>query len=308
MESVLQRSRDEASQLLLAMRISLAVGLAFLVIKASGVWITGSVALLGDAAESVVHVFAVGFALFALHVTLKPADQSHPYGHAKIAFFSSGFEGAMILMASIFVGLEAARDIASGQPRIQSPVIALWITAVVVVTTGVLGLHLLRLGKRTRSIVLEANGKHVLTDCYTSIGVLVGLFLTWLTGWNYWDPVCALLVALNMFCGGINLVWRSFNGLMDRADPSITRQLTASIERETSARGLDFHAMRHRDLGDSHWVDMHLLFPANVSLRDAHRTATEIERAIAASFDHPLQLTTHLESLDDHDMLHRNDS
>lgn len=304
MESVLQRSPAEARQLLLAMRLSLAFGLFFLVVKGAGAWYTGSIALLGDAAESVVHVFAVGFALFSLHLTLKPADGSHPYGHAKIAFFSSGFEGAMILMASLFVGLEAVRDIASGEPRIDAPLVAIWLTVGVVVITGSLGLYLLRLGRRTRSLVLEANGQHVLTDCYTSIAVLVGLLLTWISGWNFWDPICALVVALNMARCGTHLVWRSFKGLMDSADPDITERLEECIGRETRQRGLRFHALRHRDLGDSHWVDVHLLFPPGISLRDAHRIATEVEQAVAGSLGIPLQLTTHLESSEDHDQLH----
>ncbi len=304
METVHQRDRVEARQLLLAMRVSFAFGIAFLLIKGGGAWYTGSVALLGDAAESVVHVFAVGFALFSLHLSLKPADRSHPYGHAKIGFFSSGFEGAMILMAGLFVSMEAIRDMTGDGPRIEAPLVALWLTVGIVLATGGLGWYLLHTARRRRSIVLEANGHHVLTDCYTSLGVLVGLLLTWLSGWAYWDPICALVVAANMLRCGLRLMRRSFNGLMDTADPAMDDQLQESMQRETSSRGVKYHALRHRDLGDSHWVDVHLLFPPGVTLRDAHEVATEIERAVAGSLEVPVQLTTHLESIEDHDRLH----
>ncbi len=286
-----------------AMRVSLGLGVVMLLFKGAGAWLSESVAVLSDAAESVVHIVAVGFAYFSLQLSFKPADKTHPYGHAKIAFFSSGVEGALIAGAAIFVTYEALRDLL-GEPRISRPDVGLWFTAMVVVLTGIVGFYLLRIGRKRRSIVLEANGQHVLTDCYTSLGVIIGLGLTWATGWKYWDPVCACLVGGNMGWMGLRLMSRSVHGLMDRVDPAVGRKLDGILRRETESRHLEFHELRFRDLGDSWWAEVHLLFPKGTLLKDAHLMATKIEQAVHAEFEGSVSLSTHLESAEDHDTVH----
>ncbi len=303
MEGIKSRSPEEHAQLMFAMRISLALGVVMLVFKGAGAWMSESVAVLSDAAESVVHIVAVGFAYFSLKLSFKPADSTHPYGHAKIAFFSSGVEGALITGAAMFVAFESVNDLVR-EPRISRPDVGIWFTAIVVVLTGIVGLYLLRTGKKQRSIVLEANGQHVLADCYTSLGVIIGLLLTWATGWKYWDPICAIVVGCNMAWVGLHLMSRSVHGLMDRVDPVLGKKLEGALKAETDSRKVKFHKLRYRDLGDSLWAEVHLLFPEGLLLKDAHLMATEIEQAVADECDDQVHLTTHLESAEDHDAVH----
>ena len=279
--------------MMFAMRVSLALGVVMLVFKGAGAWFS----------ESVVHIVAVGFAYFSLKLTFKPADESHPYGHAKIAFFSSGMEGALITAAAMFVGYEVLNDFIR-EPRISRPDVGLWFTVGVVILTGIVGLYLLRVGKKRRSIVLEANGQHVLTDCYTSLGVIVGLVLTLSTGWKYWDPVCASVVGINMAWTGLRLMSRSAHGLMDRVDLELGEKLESILRDETESRDVKFHKLRFRNLGDSLWAEVHLVFPEGISLKDAHLMATEIEQAVAEACEDEVHLTTHLESAEDHDAVH----
>ncbi len=303
MEGIKSRSPEEHAHLMFAMRISLALGVVMLVFKGAGAWFSESVAVLSDAAESVVHIVAVGFAYFSLKLSFKPADSTHPYGHAKIAFFSSGVEGALITGAAMFVAFESVNDLIR-EPRISRPDVGIWFTAVVVVLTGVVGLYLLKTGKKQRSIVLEANGQHVLADCYTSLGVIIGLVLTWVTGWKYWDPICAIAVGFNMAWVGVHLMSRSVHGLMDRVEPELGKSLEKTLRKQVESRQLKFHKLRYRDLGDSLWAEVHLLFPEGISLRDAHSIATEIEQAVADACEDKVHLTTHLESAEDHDVVH----
>jgi cation diffusion facilitator family transporter len=166
------------------------------------------------------------------------------------------------------------------------------------------GAYLIRLGRRRHSLILTANGKHVLTDVWTSLAVLVGLTLTLVTGWLPFDPICGILMALNILWSGVGLMRSAASGLMDAADPATHRQLVEILERETIRRGLAYHDLRHRNVGDAQWVEVHLVFPAGVSLQEAHRTATEVEQVIESSPLSRVHMTTHLESAADHDELH----
>ena len=152
--------------------------------------------------------------------------------------------------------------------------------------------------------ILEANGKHVLTDCWTSIAVLVGLVLVLTTKWLPFDPICGIIMACNILWSGAGLVKSAFVGLMDKAEPAAQAKLTEILARETQQRGLSYHHLRHRNLGDAHWVEVHLLFPENSSLAEAHRLATDIERVIEESLEPRAYVTTHLECASDHATLH----
>lgn len=286
-----------------AMRLSLAIGFIMLAIKGGAYGLTRSAAILGDAAESVVHVAAVMFAAFSLGLRHKPADKDHPYGHTKIAFFSAGVEGALIVIAALYITYEAVhRWLHQQAPAHLDAGVAL--TALSIAINAVLGMYLLRTGKRSGSVILQANGRHVLTDVWTSLGAIVGLGLVALTGWYGWDPICGLLMAANIIWTGYGLMRQSVGGLMDTADAGLNASLDATLRRETELHGLQFHALRHRDAGEMHYVEVHLLFPDDILLRDAHRTATEIEHAVQASVKSPVLITTHLECLGDHDELH----
>lgn len=287
----------------LAMTLSLVTGLLMFVMKVGAYLLTGSAAILSDAAESVVHVAAVIFAAYSLRLSYKPADESHLYGHAKIAFFSAGFEGAMIMLAAVYIIFESIRKWLGGL-SLENLGFGTALTAAAVVINGCLGAYLVWLGRRKNSIILVANGRHVLTDCWTSIAVLVGLGLVLTTKWLPFDPICGIIMAVNILVSGAGLIRTSFGGLMDRADPEIHRKLSELLAREGAKPGLTYHHLRHRHLGDAHWVEVHLVFPEGVSLTDAHREATRIEQVLEASLEPRGHVTTHLESAADHDELH----
>lgn len=292
-----------SGRLAFAMRLSLWTGFLMLVAKVGAYLLTGSAAILGDAAESVVHVAAVTFATFSLWLAEKPADENHRYGHSKIAFFSAGIEGGLIVVAAAFIIYESLRRWMLGQaPAHMDAGVA--ITAVTIVINGFLGVHLISTGKREGSLILVSNGRHVLTDSWTSFGAIVGLGLVYLTGWPTWDPICGLIMAGNIVVSGFSLLRQSVAGLMDVANPEITRDLDEIFRRETGRHGISFHQLRHRDAGRSHWVDVHLLFPDEISLKDAHWIATDIENAVRGSVARQLIITSHLECEGDHQALH----
>ncbi len=287
-----------------AMRISLGIGFLMLVIKMGAYMLTGSAAILGDAAESVVHVAAVMFAAFSLGLLHKPADEDHPYGHSKIAFFSAGIEGGLIILAALFIIYESVRRWFLHLPPSNLDQ-GLALTALSILINAVLGAYLVRTGKRQGSLILESNGKHVLTDVWTSLGAIIGLGLVALTGWHGWDPICGIIMAANIIWTGYGLMRQSIGGLMDTADAKLNAVLDAALRRETERHGLKFHALRHRDAGEMHYVEVHLLFADDIMLRDAHRIATAIEHAVEASVENPVLITTHLECQGDHDELHQ---
>jgi cation diffusion facilitator family transporter len=287
-----------------AMRLSLAVGFLMVVLKVGAYVLTGSASILGDAAESVVHVAAVMFASFSLGLLQKPADDDHPYGHSKIAFFSAGIEGGLIILAALFIIYEAVDRWIKHLPPTNLDQ-GLILTTLTILINAALGWHLIRTGKKAGSLILESNGKHVLTDVWTSLGVIIGLSLVALTGWHGWDSVCGIAMAGNIIWTGYGLMRQSIGGLMDTADPTLDAALDAALRRETKKHGLRFHALRHRDAGEMHYVEVHLLFDDGIMLRDAHRIATEIEHAVQSSVEHAVLITTHLECQGDHDELHQ---
>jgi cation diffusion facilitator family transporter len=288
-----------AAEKKLAMNLSVATGVLLLVLKAFAWSWTGSTAILSDLGESVAHMIAVVFAAYSLRLTLRPPDANHTYGHAKISFFSAGFEGAMITVAALYIIYEAVGAMVRG-PELSNLPVGLALTATAAILNGALGWHLLRTGRKRASIILEANGHHVLTDCWTSLGVLLALGLVKLTGWAYWDPVFAVAAALNILLSGARLVRRSVGGLMDSADPRINKLIEDIVAEETKRHGITHHNLRHRNIGDAHLVELHLSFPDDVLLRDAHRVATAVEEALERAIKPAALVTTHLECEGDH--------
>jgi cation diffusion facilitator family transporter len=300
---VTAKSEADRDAVRFAMNLSMVIGVLMFVMKTSAYLLTRSAAILSDAAESVTHLAAVFFASYSLRLSYRPPDKDHLYGHAKISFFSAGFEGATIIIAALYIIYESIHKWITGhQPENLGAGTGL--TAAAVIINGGLGFYLIWLGRHKRSLILEADGKHVLTDCWTSLAVLVGLTLVLLTKWTPFDPMIGILTALNILRSGTGLVKSAFTGLMDTADPLAQAKLTEALDRETGARGLTYHSLRHRNLGDAHWVEVHLLFPKDSSLTQAHRTATDIERVVGASLEPNAHVTTHLESALDHDALH----
>jgi len=298
-----RRSEDELRAAHFAMRMSLAVGVVMLLGKTIAYYVTGSAAILSDFAESVVHVIAVAFAAFSLRLSTRPAAPTFLYGYERIAFFSAGFEGAMIIVAAIWILIEAVEKWLAGLPlnHLGSGVLLLLAAGAL---NAWLGWYLLRVGKRTHSLILEADGKHVLTDCYTSFGVVAGLGLVMLTGWKPFDPLVAIAVAVNILWSGGRLAWRSAVGLLDYSDPETGKQIREKLDAICAELGLDYHGVRYRTTGYRQIIEVHLLFPHATAVGEAHRLATLLEERLPMELGKPAEVITHLESLEDHERVH----
>jgi len=286
-----------------AMRLSVAFGVLMLLGKTSAYLITGSAAILSDAAESIIHVIAVGFAAYSLWLSVKPADERFHYGYERITFFSAGFEGAMIFLAAIAIIAAAIHKWLSGLQIERLGLGTLFVLAAAIIN-GLLGWYLVRTGQRNNSLILEANGKHVLTDSWTSFGVVVGLGLVLLTGWKVLDPLIAIAVALNILWSGGSLIRRSVQGLMDYSDPEVGRKLREHLDALCAELGMEYHGVRFRTTGSRLLIEVHLLFPHDVPVGEAHRLATSLEERLPQRLDVPAQVITHLESLEDHSKVH----
>src|SRR5262249_9433068 len=260
-------------------------------------WVTGSVSLLSDAAESVVSLVAAGFAYFALLYAARPVDRDHTYGHEKIEFFASGLEGGLIFFASLVIAWSAVHRLLTG-PAVESLDLGLALAFVASLINLGVALLLLRVGRRHPPLVLDADGQHLLTDVWTSAGVLFGLGLVRVTGQVWLDPVVALLVAANILWTGFGLVRRSFHGLMDRALPDEEVARLRDVIASHLKTGMAFHALRTRQAGSHRFADFHLLVPGAMSVRRAHELADRIEDALRGTLDH-LEVTIHLEPIEE---------
>lgn len=300
---VQRRSESEYLDARLAMRLSLVFGLLMLVGKATAYFMTHSAAILSDAAESVVHVIAVGFAAFSLRLSTRPAAPQFLYGYERITFFSAGFEGAMIIVAAIAIVVAAVEKWIAGL-RLEHLGAGSLLVLIAGMMNAVLGYYLLRVGRRTNSLILEADGKHVLTDSWTSFGVVAGLGLVLLTHWKPFDPLIALAVAGNILWSGGCLVWHSAVGLLDYSDPNAGKQIRSKLDAICADLGIQYHGVRYRTTGYRQIIEVHLLFPHSTSISDAHRLATLVEERLPAQLGMPSEVVTHLEALEDHQDVH----
>ncbi len=286
-----------------AIRLSLVVGVMMLIAKWYAFIITGSAAILSDAAESVVHIIAVAFATYSMWLSYQPPDNRHLYGHDKVSFFSAGIEGGLIIIAALFIIYESVIKFIVGI-RLENLESGTYIIFGASVVNLGLGGFLVWRGKKSNSLILVANGKHVLTDSWTSFGVVAGLMLTQYTGWLPFDPLVAIAVAVNILWEGGKLVRQSVGGLMDEANPELEKKIHELLEQETVRRNLKYHELRYRDSGNSVWIEFHLLFPKGTMLKDAHSVSTEIETVLSNALEHKSHIVTHLEPIDDHDVVH----
>ena len=285
-------------------RLSLIFGLAMLLGKTTAYFMTHSAAIFSDAAESVIHVIAVGFATFSLRLSSKPASHQFLYGYERITFFSAGFEGAMIIVAAIAIFFESIRRWIAGL-QLEHLGTGVFLVLMAGILNAGLGYYLLRTGRRTNSLILEANGKHVLTDSWTSFGVVGGLGLVLLTHWKPFDPLVAIVVAANILWPGGHLVWRSAVGLLDYSDPKAGRKIRDKLDAICSELTIQYHGVRFRTTGYRQIVEVHLLFPHLTLVSEAHRLATVVEERLPAELGMPTEVITHLESLEDHADVHR---
>jgi cation diffusion facilitator family transporter len=286
-----------------AMRLSLIAGVLMLAGKVTAFAVTGSSAVFSDAAESVVHVVAVAFAVFSLWLSTRPAVPRFHYGFERITFFSAGFEGAMIVLAAasiVFTTIDRWRRGLQLEELGRGVVLIVAAGAL----NAVLGWYLLRIGKRNHSLILEADGKHVLTDSWTSFGVVAGLLLVMMTGWKPFDPLVALAVAVNILWSGGRLMWQSTKGLLDYSDPEVGHQIRRRLDNLCEELEIQYHGVRFRTTGYRQIIEVHLLFPESMGVGEAHRRATRLEEQLAQDLETPAEVTTHLESLEDHGSVH----
>lgn len=276
--------------------LSIAAALATMALKGLAAWITGSVGLLSDALESFVNLGAALLALWMLRVAAEPPDEKHPFGYSKAEYFSAVVEGALIVVAATAI-------VGTAVPRLIAPrpieefglgmAISLGATAI---NLGV-ALALLRAGRRHDSVALEADAHHLLTDVWTSLGIVAGVGAIALTGWLVLDPLIAIAVAAYIVWTGVGVMRRSLLGLMDRALPEAELGAIRAILEPYKARGLDYHALRTRRAGRRRLVELHLLVPGEMSVHDGHALAEEIEERIRAALPGTAVLT-HLEPIE----------
>ena len=276
--------------------LSVAVALATIALKTLAWHFTGSVGLLSDALESLINLAAALLAVSMLRLAAAPPDDEHPHGHFKAEYFSSGIEGALIVLAAAGIVWTALPRLAAPQP-IEAPLLGLALSTVASGFNLAAGWHLIRVGRREESIALEADGHHLLADVWTSAGVIVGVALAAATGWNLLDPLVALAVAAHIVWTGFMLVRRSFAGLMDAAIPEAEREEIEKIFAEYRPRyAVDFHALRTRQSGSRRFVSFHLLVPDDWTVERAHALSEEIEARVRSLVPNAI-LLVHIEPI-----------
>jgi cation diffusion facilitator family transporter len=259
--------------------LSIAAAVATIAIKAGAWWLTGSVGLLSDALESIVNLVAAAMTLWMLALSARPPTEEHAYGYSKAEYFASGLEGALIFAAALAIAWTAIDRLLHPQP-LERVGLGLGLSLVASVINFVVARVLLKAASRYRSIALEADAHHLMTDVWTSIGVVVAVGTVALTQWNWLDPVIALAVAANIIFTGFSLVRRSALGLLDRSLPGEQRAAIESVLQRHREDGIDFHALRTRAAAGRSFVSVHLLVPGAWTVQHAHDVAEQIEREI----------------------------
>jgi cation diffusion facilitator family transporter len=277
--------------------LSIAAALVTIGMKLGAFWMTNSVSLLSDALESVVNLVTAIVALVALHIASRPADEEFGYGYSKIEFFSSGFEGGMILIAAGSIFATAVPRLINPQP-LEQVGLGMAIVIVASLINLVVAQILLKAARKYNSITLEADSRHLMTDVLTTVGVVMGLLVVNLTGWLRLDAIIAMLVAANILRTGIGLLRRSGEGLMDVSLPNKDVKRIEEILASYEEQGVKFHALRTRSAARRSFVSMHILVPGEWSVQRAHYLAEEIEAQIRQVIA-GIVVFTHVEPLED---------
>ena len=276
------RSAAKAASPILLLRLSIIVAIITIAMKTSAWWITDSVGLLSDAMESLVNLASAAFALTMVTIARRPADADHPYGHHKAEYFSSGFEGLMIIVAAVGIAWAAAQRLYHPQPIGMLG----WGLALSVLSSainGALAWAMLHSARQHRSMALEADARHLVTDVWTSAGVVLGVGLVALTGWQWLDPVVAIAVALNILWAGAHLMWKSSQGLMDEA---LEPEVLAEVENTLAGfhhPTIRFDHLSSRRSGQRRFVDLHMHMPADWTLRRAAAVRGSVEQALMSA-------------------------
>ncbi|MEI7839577.1 MAG: cation diffusion facilitator family transporter [Methylococcaceae bacterium] len=294
--------------------LSIAAAISTIALKSYAYWLTDSVGLLSDALESVINLVAAVIMLIALHISARPPDNSHPYGHEKIEYFSSGAEGIMILFAAICIAMTAWERLYNPQ-LLQQLDVGIAISVLASLINLVVAKVLMNAGKRYRSITLESDGKHLMTDVWTTVGVLLGIAVIFvansfeesvniakqfgLNGWEILDPIIAILVAINIVWVGLQLIRRTIAGLMDAALAENEQVAIVEIlEQFVVSNSIAYHALRTRCAGARRFVSVHILVPGNWTVQQGHDVVESIEQHITTLFDN-IDIDIHLEPIED---------
>ncbi len=277
--------------------LSIAAAIATILLKGVAWQMTGSVGLLSDAIESFVNLAGALMALWMLTLAALPADDDHAHGHGKAEYFSSAFEGFLILLAAFSIGYTAIERFMNPQP-LEAVGIGLLVSVLASIINLATARILMRVGRERNSITLEADAHHLMTDVWTSAGVICGVGLVWFSGWLWLDPVIALLVAANIIWTGWQLMRRSADGLMDISLPDDKLAQIETVLAGYRAQELDFHALRTRQAGSRAFVTLHVLVPGQWSVQQGHDWAERIEADIRLALPHA-HVTTHLEPIED---------
>lgn len=239
--------------------------------------------ILSDALESIINVVAAAFAWYSIYLSNKPRDTEHPYGHGKIEFFSIGFEGAMILIAGFGILVQAVLFFFN-PPQLQALTTGVWLTLAGGVANFLLGFFLLKKGRQNNSLTLQGNGKHILSDSYSSIGVLVAVVLILFTGYTWIDPIASVIAAAIIIYTGFKLMRKSVSGLMDEVDMKIVDELVDILKEQRQPDWIDMHNLRVQRYGSSYHVDCHVTMPYYYSLEEVHEEITKLDRILNSNF------------------------
>ena len=278
--------------------LSIGAAAATIILKAGAYILTDSVGLLSDAIESLVNLAGAVMALTMLTIAARPADEDHVYGHSKAEYFASVTEGILILGAAIGIMVTAIQRLVDPRP-LEKLGVGLAVSIAASLINFVVARILLRASKRRNSITLEADAHHLMTDVWTSVGVIGGVAIAGITGWNILDPIIAILVAFNIIWTGYQLVRRSVSGLMDEALPESDQQKIRDVMSIFNEKGVEFHALRTRRAAARRFMSVHILVPGNWTVHDAHHVAEDFETEIRSALGGIVTVFTHLEPAED---------
>lgn len=289
---------DQRARMIRLVRLSVLAAVTTIALKTTAWAVTGSVGLLSDAAESVVNLVAALVALFVVHWSTRPPDEDHAYGHEKAGYLSAGLEGALIVIAAITIGYGAIDRLVNPM-ELESVGVGLAVSGVATLINLAMARSLVAAGREYASITLEADGRHLLTDVWTSIGVGVGVVLVVLTGWERLDPIVALLVAANIIVTGLGLIRRSTSGLMDKALDPVELARVQDVLDGHRCEEVEFHALRTRRAGPRAFVSVHVLVPGGWSVQRGHDLIEGIEAELRGAVQGGATIFTHLEPIED---------
>lgn len=263
--------------------LSLLVSFVLTVAKFAAYFLTHSVAILSDALESIINVVAGGFASYSIYLSGKPKDANHPYGHGKVEFFSIGFEGAMIFIAGCLILFKAAQYFVHPVP-LHEVGSGIWLIAGTTVANLLLGLYLVRSGKKLSSITISGNGQHIMTDVYSSVGLIIALGAIHFTGFTWLDPVVSIIMGLLILFKGYQLLRRSISGLMDETDMKVVDRVIEILSANRRQNWIDVHNMRVQQYGNNYHVDCHITLPYYLGLHEAHDEVKSLEALVNKEF------------------------